>query len=209
MRTHRLIAVSALTLVAATTALATSIGSRSLAGASTKALSTTKRPVELLGAESRSHSPFLALTTDEVQAAKPPSGPPLEMYVFLNYLTAEKAWYSAVAWLTTVSQSETTQPSNVPSVHHSVSTYRSGGGGGGGGGGGDQFAAIRQCESGGNYSTNTGNGFYGAYQFSASTWHSLGYAGLPSDAPPSVQDQAAQQLASRSGFGQWPVCGHR
>jgi peptidoglycan hydrolase-like protein with peptidoglycan-binding domain len=72
---------------------------------------------------------------------------------------------------------------------------------------GDPFATIRQCESGGNYSTNTGNGFYGAYQFTQSTWNSLGYSGLPSSASAATQDQAARQLAARSGFGQWPVCG--
>jgi peptidoglycan hydrolase-like protein with peptidoglycan-binding domain len=66
---------------------------------------------------------------------------------------------------------------------------------------------LRQCESGGNYSTNTGNGYYGAYQFSLGTWLSLGYTGLPSSAPPAVQDEAALRLALRSGFGQWPVCG--
>ncbi len=71
----------------------------------------------------------------------------------------------------------------------------------------DVFANIRQCESGGNYSTNTGNGYYGAYQFSQQTWNSLGYSGVPSDASPATQDAAAAQLASRAGFGQWPVCG--
>ena len=69
------------------------------------------------------------------------------------------------------------------------------------------WAQLRQCESGGNYSTNTGNGYYGAYQFTASTWQSLGYSGLPSNAPPAVQDEAALRLAQRSGFSQWPVCG--
>ncbi|WP_410173512.1 transglycosylase family protein [Frankia nepalensis] len=69
------------------------------------------------------------------------------------------------------------------------------------------WAELRQCESGGNYSINTRNGYYGAYQFSLSTWRSLGYSGLPSDAPPAVQDEAALRLAQRSGFGQWPVCG--
>ncbi len=69
------------------------------------------------------------------------------------------------------------------------------------------WAGLRQCESGGNYSTNTGNGYYGAYQFSLSTWRSLGYTGLPSDASPATQDEAALKLAARSGFGQWPVCG--
>jgi len=69
------------------------------------------------------------------------------------------------------------------------------------------FANIRQCESGGNYGANTGNGYYGAYQFSQQTWNGLGYPGLPSDASPATQDAAAAQLAARSGFGQWPVCG--
>jgi hypothetical protein len=71
----------------------------------------------------------------------------------------------------------------------------------------DIYSNIRQCESGGNYSTNTGNGYYGAYQFTQGTWNSLGYPGVPSDASPATQDAAAAQLASRSGFGQWPVCG--
>ena len=65
---------------------------------------------------------------------------------------------------------------------------------------------IRDCESGGNYSDNTGNGYYGAYQFSESTWLGLGFPGYPYQAPPSVQDQAAALLASRSGWGQWPAC---
>jgi resuscitation-promoting factor RpfB len=49
---------------------------------------------------------------------------------------------------------------------------------------------LRQCESGGNYQDNTGNGYYGAYQFSLGAWGRLGYSGLPSSAPPNVQDQA-------------------
>jgi hypothetical protein len=71
---------------------------------------------------------------------------------------------------------------------------------------GDVWAALRSCESNGNYADNTGNGYYGAYQFSAGTWHSLGYPGLPSNAAPAVQDQAAQRLQARSGWGQWPSC---
>jgi type IV secretory pathway VirB10-like protein len=71
---------------------------------------------------------------------------------------------------------------------------------------GGVWAELRQCESGGDYSDDTGNGYYGAYQFSLSTWESLGYSGLPSDAPPSEQDAAAQQLQAQSGWGQWPAC---
>jgi hypothetical protein len=69
------------------------------------------------------------------------------------------------------------------------------------------WAELRQCESGGNYQTDTGNGYFGAYQFNLSTWHSLGYSGKPSDAAPAVQDAAAQKLASERGFSPWPSCG--
>ncbi len=71
------------------------------------------------------------------------------------------------------------------------------------------WAELRYCESRDNYADNTGNGYYGAYQFSLATWESLGYSGLPSDAAPAVQDQAAQRLAQRSGWHQWPVCSVR
>jgi uncharacterized protein YabE (DUF348 family) len=63
------------------------------------------------------------------------------------------------------------------------------------------LSKLRQCESGGNYQTNTGNGYYGAYQFSLSTWQSLGLSGLPSEAPPAVQDRAIIQNTNRSGGG--------
>jgi Transglycosylase-like domain len=74
---------------------------------------------------------------------------------------------------------------------------------------GDVWAALRQCESGSNYADNTGNGYYGAYQFSLATWRGLGMTGLPSDATPAAQDQAAHQLQARSGWGQWPACARR
>lgn len=68
------------------------------------------------------------------------------------------------------------------------------------------FACIRQLESGNNYQSPGG----GAYQFLDSTWHSLGYTGTASDAPPAVQDEAARRLLARSGWSQWstaPLCG--
>jgi hypothetical protein len=65
---------------------------------------------------------------------------------------------------------------------------------------------LRLCESGSNYSDNTGNGYYGAYQFAPSTWTGLGFPGLPSQASPAVQDEAAKMLQARSGWGQWPSC---
>jgi hypothetical protein len=74
---------------------------------------------------------------------------------------------------------------------------------------GGVWAELRGCESGGNYADQTGNGYYGAYQFALSTWESLGFSGLPSQAPPAVQDAAAEKLQARSGWGQWPVCSRR
>jgi hypothetical protein len=71
------------------------------------------------------------------------------------------------------------------------------------------FAALRKCESGGNYKTATGNGYYGAYQFDPKTWRALGYSGLPSDAPPEVQDEAARKLLAKAGWGQWPACSRK
>ena len=74
---------------------------------------------------------------------------------------------------------------------------------------GDVWARLRQCESGGRYNINTGNGFYGAYQFLPRTWRGLGFPGLPHQAPPEMQDEAARKLQARSGWGQWPACSRR
>jgi hypothetical protein len=68
------------------------------------------------------------------------------------------------------------------------------------------FAAIRRCEASGDYSLNTGNGYYGAYQFAYQTWIDLGESGLPSAAPPATQDAAAYRLYQRSGWASWPAC---
>jgi hypothetical protein len=66
---------------------------------------------------------------------------------------------------------------------------------------------IAACESGGDYSINTGNGFYGAYQFDQGTWESVGGSGLPSDASPAEQDYRASLLYASAGSSPWPVCG--
>ena len=65
------------------------------------------------------------------------------------------------------------------------------------------WAAIAQCESGGNPTTNTGNGYYGMYQFSLPTWRSVGGAGLPSEASAEEQTMRARMLQQRAGWGQW------
>ena len=65
---------------------------------------------------------------------------------------------------------------------------------------------LRICESGDNYRADTGNGYYGAYQFSLSTWHSLGYKGRPDHAKPLAQNHAARKLHARDGWQAWPAC---
>jgi LysM repeat protein len=77
-------------------------------------------------------------------------------------------------------------------------------------GAGADWNAIAACESGGNWSINTGNGFYGGLQFTQQTW--LGYGGgqyAPSAnlATPSQQIAVAQQVLAGQGIGAWPVCG--
>jgi len=66
------------------------------------------------------------------------------------------------------------------------------------------LAALRDCETHGNYQANTGNGFFGAYQFMIGTWTTLNTGYARADlAPPAVQDKAALDNANRSGGGFW------
>lgn len=65
---------------------------------------------------------------------------------------------------------------------------------------------VRQCESGGYYGINTGNGYYGAYQFAAGTWRGVGggrYSAYAHQAPKFAQDHMAYRLWKRSGWGPW------
>ncbi|WP_259390829.1 resuscitation-promoting factor [Actinomyces sp. 2119] len=70
----------------------------------------------------------------------------------------------------------------------------------------DVWAALAQCESGGDPTTNTGNGYYGMYQFSLSTWQAYGGSGLPSEASAAEQTAVAKRLQAAAGWGQWPHC---
>jgi hypothetical protein len=67
--------------------------------------------------------------------------------------------------------------------------------------------AIAACESGGNPQTDTGNGFYGKYQFTLDTWQAVGGSGSPAQASEAEQDRRAAALLAQAGPGQWPVCG--
>ncbi|MFG2128526.1 transglycosylase family protein [Streptomyces sp. NPDC048751] len=73
-----------------------------------------------------------------------------------------------------------------------------------------EWDAVAQCESGGNWSINTGNGYYGGLQFSASTWAAYGgtqYASQANQASKAQQIAVAEKVLASQGKGAWPVCG--
>ncbi|HJV99698.1 MAG TPA: transglycosylase family protein [Arthrobacter sp.] len=66
--------------------------------------------------------------------------------------------------------------------------------------------ALAQCESGGNWSTDTGNGYTGGLQFSSSTWAAYGGTGSAADATREQQIAVAEQVQASQGWGAWPSC---
>ncbi|MET9429957.1 transglycosylase family protein [Streptomyces sp. NPDC003036] len=73
-----------------------------------------------------------------------------------------------------------------------------------------EWDKVAQCESGGNWSINTGNGYYGGLQFSASTWAAYGgtaYAATADQASKAQQIEIAEKVLDGQGKGAWPVCG--
>lgn len=74
------------------------------------------------------------------------------------------------------------------------------------------WSGVAQCESGGNWSINTGNGYYGGLQFSSSTWLGYGggdYAPRADLATPAQQIDIAERVLEGQGVGAWPTCGKR
>jgi hypothetical protein len=77
---------------------------------------------------------------------------------------------------------------------------------------GVNWDAIAQCESGGNWSINTGNGFSGGLQFTPGTWASYGGRQYASSAHRATREQqiaVAERVLKGQGIGAWPVCGKR
>ena len=66
---------------------------------------------------------------------------------------------------------------------------------------------VAQCESGGDWNINTGNGYYGGLQFSQSTWEANGGSGSASSASREEQIRVAENVLATQGPGAWPVCG--
>ncbi|MGM7669407.1 transglycosylase family protein [Microbacterium sp. A93] len=105
---------------------------------------------------------------------------------------------SAKSSTSSTSSSSTPSPSAKPSKASQASAPTSG-----------AWQALAQCESGGNWSINTGNGYYGGLQFSASSWAGAGgtqYAPLPHQATPAQQIATAEVLRANGGWGHWPAC---
>jgi hypothetical protein len=71
------------------------------------------------------------------------------------------------------------------------------------------WGCVAECESGGRWDTNTGNGYYGGLQFSQSTWESFGglkYAGRADLATREQQIAVAEKVLAAQGWGAWSVC---
>jgi LysM repeat protein len=66
--------------------------------------------------------------------------------------------------------------------------------------------AVAQCESGGNWAINTGNGYSGGLQFSASTWAAYGGTGSAAQASKATQIAVAERVLAAQGWGAWPTC---
>jgi resuscitation-promoting factor RpfC len=72
---------------------------------------------------------------------------------------------------------------------------------------GMDWDAVAQCESGGNWGANTGNGFYGGLQFKQSTWNENGGVGNPANASRDQQIAVANRVLATQGPEAWPKCG--
>jgi uncharacterized protein YabE (DUF348 family) len=75
--------------------------------------------------------------------------------------------------------------------------------------GGTVWDQLAQCESGGNWAINTGNGYYGGLQFSASSWAAVGGPGLPHQASRETQIAMGERLQAAQGWGAWPGCARK
>jgi uncharacterized protein YabE (DUF348 family) len=71
---------------------------------------------------------------------------------------------------------------------------------------GSVWDRLAQCEAGGNWSINTGNGFYGGLQFTLQTWNAFGGSGMPHHASREEQIRVAEKVQASQGWGAWPAC---
>jgi len=121
-----------------------------------------------------------------------------------------KAWIVRAAMAASTPPAAAQSPSSLPATSSAPSYSGSSSAGGSYSGSGVNWDAIAACESGGNWSTNTGNGFSGGLQFSQGTWDAYGggqYSSTAAGASRSQQIAVAQKVLAGQGIGAWPVCG--
>ena len=74
---------------------------------------------------------------------------------------------------------------------------------------GSDWDRLAQCESGGNWNINTGNGYYGGIQFNATTWRAFGGSGLAHRASREEQIAVAERVLAKQGWNAWPACSRK
>ena len=72
-----------------------------------------------------------------------------------------------------------------------------------------RWQGVADCESGGNWHINTGNGHYGGLQLNLGTWHDYGGSGMPHEQAAWRQAEVAERVRTDTGLGAWPHCGSR
>jgi membrane protein involved in colicin uptake len=75
--------------------------------------------------------------------------------------------------------------------------------------GSSDWDRLAKCESGGNWASNTGNGYYGGLQFNLSTWYSNGGTGYPHQNTREEQIRVAENLRAARGYSPWPACSRK
>jgi hypothetical protein len=118
------------------------------------------------------------------------------------------SWHPRKAWLDRAALAAT--PAPAPAVSSAPAAASTGTWSAPAPSGGVNWSAIAACESGGNWSISTGNGFYGGLQFTEGTWLANGggqYAPSANLATPAEQIAVAERVLASQGIGAWPVCG--
>lgn len=163
----------------------------SLSGISLAELGTSERWVELFAANrSTIAGPDLLHVGQVLEIPSVPVAVPADLLASLATTSAP---------VPSVSRPSVTSAAPEPTLARAVPSS---------GGGGGNLAAIRACESSGNYAAVSPDGLYrGAYQFDLPTWQSVGGSGDPAAASSAEQDARASQLWSQRGANPWPNCG--
>jgi LysM repeat protein len=178
---------------AATAAVATVgvIGFGSVAGASPAASAYTVQPGDTL-------SRIAPDNWREVAAGNGIENPDL---IFVGQVIDLDATAPAPAYQSSQSSSDdsSSQAESAPAPEAAPAAGSSGSGSG-------VWDQLAQCESGGDWSINTGNGYYGGLQFSLSTWRAYGGTGMPHEASREEQIAVAKRVQADQGWGAWPAC---